>query len=119
MKYSETKNDLENIEAWAAIIEDLLFRVPPDMRAQVLALAGKNEEAARKKREARVMMSAAEALANMDSPGIRHWNAIMRLKSLVVQMFTRNITNNHTPADAAKLLFADHRYGTGSGSLSD
>ena len=43
----------------------------------------------------------------------------MRLKSLVVQVFARSITNNHSPQDAAALLFADHRYGTGSGCLGD
>jgi hypothetical protein len=34
-------------------------------------------------------------------------------------VFARNIRNNHSPADAAKLLFAEHRYGTGSGYLGD
>jgi hypothetical protein len=43
----------------------------------------------------------------------------MRLKSLVVQVFTRSITNNHSPKDAAGILFARHRHGYGSGSLGD
>jgi hypothetical protein len=120
MKYGETDNDVENIEAWAEIIEDLLFCAPPDKRTEILATATKNEETARKRREANggfVIMTAADF--DVNSPGLRHWNAIMRLKSLLVQVFARNITNNHSPADAAKLLFAPHRHGTGSGSLSD
>jgi hypothetical protein len=43
----------------------------------------------------------------------------MRLKSLVIQVFTRCITNDHSPQDAAKLLFADDPFGTGSCCLGD
>jgi len=43
----------------------------------------------------------------------------MRLKSLLVQVFVRDITNNNSEKDAAAILFADHRYGTGSGQLLD
>jgi hypothetical protein len=43
----------------------------------------------------------------------------MRLKSLVVQVFVRNIANNHSPGDTAEILFAQHRYGAGSGCLRD
>jgi hypothetical protein len=53
------------------------------------------------------------------APGIRHWNVIMRLKSLLVQVFVRDITNNHSKADAAAILFVEHRHGTGSGWLPD
>jgi hypothetical protein len=53
------------------------------------------------------------------SPGWRHWNAIMRLKSLVVQVFVRDIANDYSAADAAKILFAEHRHGHGSGRLRD
>jgi hypothetical protein len=50
----------------------------------------------------------------MNKPGQRHWNAIMRIKSLLVQVFVRDIANNHTPQDAASILFAKHPHGTGS-----
>jgi hypothetical protein len=50
-----------------------------------------------------------------DLPGLRHWDAIMRLRSLVIQALTRRIRNNHSPEEAAKLLFAGHPHGHGSG----
>jgi hypothetical protein len=36
--------DVLNVEAWAEVIEDLLFLVPADKRAEVLALASKNRQ---------------------------------------------------------------------------
>jgi hypothetical protein len=120
-KYSENDRDIANAEAWAAIVEDLLALMPAENRMKVLKLAVANEEveiADRAKYDGLKIMSAAE-LSNMDTPGLRHWNAIMRLKSLVIQVFTRNITNNHSAEDAAKILFAEHSYGQGSGCLHD
>jgi hypothetical protein len=118
---SEDRKDIENVEAWAEVIKDLLWLVPIDRRADVLALVAKNEEAARKEREATDgfrLIPFAEI--NFDkSPGLRHWNAIMRLKSLVVQVFVRRIANNHSAEDAAQILFAPHPYGNGSGLLRD
>src|SRR5262249_43163963 len=121
MQYVENEEDINNIEAWAEIIEDMLYFVPFESRMQVLQLAVAKHEA----NVAEVVehgpwrpVSAAE-MANTDTPGLRHWNAIMRLKSLIIQVFTRNISNNHKSTDAAKLLFAQHRYGTGSRYLGD
>jgi hypothetical protein len=122
-KFAEDQNDVENVEAWAEVIEDLLYLVPPGQRAAVLALASKNEEAEAKEREAHGgfrIWSATELEEHCKgSPGLRHWDAIMRLESLVVQMFVRHITNNHSAEDAARILFAQHRYGHGSGRLQD
>jgi hypothetical protein len=123
VQVGEDDDDIGNVEAWAVIIEDLLHSVPPEQRAEVLALAVKKEEANRKEREKHggiIIWDAAEMLAKMHTdPGIRHWNAIMRLKSLIVQVLVRNISNNHSPRDAARLLFAPHRHGHGSGLLQD
>src|SRR5262249_18161540 len=118
----EDRKDVENVEAWAEVIADLLRLVPIDQRSTVLALATKNEEAECKPRAATGGLrcfSYAELVALKDSPGRRHWNAIMRLKSLVVQVFVRSVTNNHSPKDAAHILFATHAYGRGSGLLQD
>jgi len=49
---AENQKDVENVEAWAEVIKDVLWLVPMDRRAEVLALATKTEEAERKKREA-------------------------------------------------------------------
>ena len=59
----------------------------------------------------------ASTAAFMASPKMRHWNDIMRLKSAVVYTFLRDITNNHSPEDAARLLFREHRFVPGSGWL--
>jgi hypothetical protein len=120
---SESDKDIVNIEAWAEMIEDMLALMPPDSRIEVLRAAVKKEETERKERAENpygglCIMDAAE-LCEASSGGLRHWNAIMRLKSLVVQVFVRDITNNHSPASAAKILFAHHRHGHGSGRLHE
>ena len=121
MQYAEDAEDVGNVEAWAEIVEDMLFLVPPEDRMKVLQLAVASEEAAIAERLEHEPLGKIWCASEfpMDTPGMRHWNAIMRLKSLIIQVFTRNITNDHSPTDAAKLLFADHRYGTGSGCLGD
>jgi hypothetical protein len=115
---AEDYEDIKNVEAWAEVIGHLLYRVPEDRRAAVLALAIKNEEGKRKERETNGGLQYVD-LAKNDTPGLRHWHTIMKLESLVVQMFVRRIRNNHSPKDAARILFASHRYGSGSGELRD
>jgi hypothetical protein len=123
MRQSEDRDDIENVEAWAEVIKSVLYLVPIDRRATVLALAVKNEEAECKEREAsgRFRIRSFEELTEgfKNSPAFRHGNAIMRLKSLLVQVFVRAITNNHSAEDAAQILFASHPYGNGSGELRD
>jgi hypothetical protein len=43
----------------------------------------------------------------------------MRLKSLPIQVFVRDITSDYSPEDAAAILFTYHRHGAGSGLLAD
>jgi hypothetical protein len=43
----------------------------------------------------------------------------MRLKSLMVQVFVRDIVNNHHPDRGKSLLLAHHPHGNGSGDLED
>ena len=111
-------DDINNVEAWAYVIKCALCHVPPEHRLAVLALATANEEAERKKHQASGgLMTWADLMQK--SPSARHHNASVRLKSLLVQIFARDITNDHSPQDAARFLFAPHRYGTGSGELWD
>jgi hypothetical protein len=120
MTKSETDRDIENVEAWAEIIGDVLYHVPPDRRADVLALAAKNEEAEVLEREAHGGFTLIPFSNDwMNEPGMRHGNAITRLKSLLVQVFVRDIANNHSSQDAASILFAEHPHGTGSRLLED
>ena len=118
--FAETDKDIENVEAWAEVVADLLHHVSPDRRADVLELATKNEEAEAQERKANGGLKIHTFSDDwMNEPGQRHWNAIMRIKSLLVQVFVRNIANNHNPQDAASILFAEHPHGTGSRLLED
>jgi len=106
-RQSEDLEDVENVEAWAKVFEEVLRLVPENHRAAVLALVNKNEEAERKERgQSRGTLKFVDMSKWDDNtPGLRHWNAIMRLRSLVVQVFVRKITNNHSKEDAARILF--------------
>jgi hypothetical protein len=115
----ETEADIANGEAWVVLIGDLLRRAPPEQRADILAEALSCEQAAAAERKAREGALRWLRLGDLDTPGLRHWNAVMRLKSLVVQVFTRNISNNHSPERAAAILLARHPHGTGSRCLGD
>ena len=119
--WRETDEDVENVEAWVEIVYDLLDLVPEDHRAEVLAACSKKEEADREERERTGPGFSVMKLDEnwRDGPGVRHWNAIERLKSLIVQVFVRQIRNNHHPRDAADILFVEHPHGDGSGSLGD
>jgi hypothetical protein len=82
--------DIENVEAWAEVVEDLLYRAPTSIRAEILAAAATKERQAAEQRQT----SGGFVLQSFDSdwmnsPGIRHWNTIMRLKALVIQAFAR------------------------------
>jgi hypothetical protein len=120
---SETEKDIHNVEAWTHVIEDVLWPVPLDVRAEIMAMLAKRNEEARKEVEAHggfVVISFDPASNDefMQAVG-RYWSAAMRLRSLVVQILTRRISNNHSPERAAELLYAQHRYGQGSRMLQD
>jgi hypothetical protein len=120
---AETREDVENIEAWAKVIGDLLQRIPSKQRSAVLALVTENEEAARQEHKAADWSDLKPfdftSTEWMNTPEYRHRNVIMRLKSLVVQVFIRDITNNHSLERATEILLAHHRHGSGSGLLED
>jgi hypothetical protein len=118
---SATDEDINDVEAWAGLIEDMLWRVPAELRENVLNLAterarGTEERAAK---NGRLWQSPADLEDWLKSPAVRSRGAKMRLKALLIQIFARDITNNHHPDDAAKLLFAHQRFGTGGCELLD
>jgi hypothetical protein len=118
MQYVETSKDVTSAGAWAEIIEDMLFLMPEEIRLQALDIARAKEtaEAAERAENGGIVWKTAADLMAMD---LRHHNATMRLKGLLIQVFARDITIDHSPQDAAKILFAQHRYGNGSGRLGD
>jgi hypothetical protein len=115
---SEDRKDIENVEAWAEVIRDILDLIPNEQRMEVLALAGKDEEKIEREHEE----EPARVDARLDTLGLQflsrldglYWHSIPRLKSLVVQMLVRDIVTHHSPKEAAQILFAPHPYGNGS-----
>src|SRR5215475_10773448 len=102
MSKTAATEDIQNTEAWAVVISHILHLMPTEQRATVLELALKDEECEKAKREEDDEIIMIDDLGWKNSPGARHWNAIMRLKALVIQVFARNVTNNHSPTDAAE-----------------
>jgi len=118
---SESREDIENVEAWAEVFRAILSRVPTDQRVAVLALVTKNEEGRRAEYAKHGGFKPVNA-ASVDwrsHPANRYWKVVMRLKSLLIQILVRDITNNHSAKDAAAILFAEHPFGCGSRRLGD
>jgi hypothetical protein len=111
-----TKDDIENTQAWVELVGDMLWLA----RCKPVVVLEKALEAARKKGDddshlgVRIM-----SVADLRDKSFGEWNARKRLKALVVQVFVRDIANNHSREEAADLLFGAQRYGTGSGCLGD
>jgi hypothetical protein len=119
---SETLKDIHNVEAWTQVIEQVVHLAPRLKRTEILERILERERAERKKEEEWSGSWRCVRASDIDwqnSPGVRHWDTIKRLTSLVVQVLVRNITCYNSPKTASKLLFAHHRYGTGSGNLDE
>ncbi len=66
------------------------------------------------------MMRAADLDAEfLQSARLRHWHALMKLKGRVICSLVRDITNNHSPGEAGKILLRRQRNVPGSGLLAD
>jgi hypothetical protein len=114
----------EETEVAAEVIADLLYLIEPQKRLAALAIATKAEEAESKEREANggfhvISFDEESTEAFLQSPGIRHWNAIMRFKARAICTFVRNIRNSHSPHNAGRLLFQHQPNVPGSGYLED
>jgi hypothetical protein len=119
---SATKDDINNVSAWAEIIGDMLWAVPRELHEDVLQLALSRQQDLKRRADENggvLCWGPADTKNWLQSPGIQSYGAIMRLKALLIQIFVRNITNNHSAEDAAKLLFSRQRFGTGTAELRD
>ena len=106
----------EAIVIWREAIEDALFCVPPSIRGEVLAeLAEKEKERAAS--EPFTVWTMDDLMKPCESDGL--FNHIAEATSLIVQVLVRSITNSHSKEDAAKILFREHRHGTGGRWLPD
>jgi hypothetical protein len=102
------------IEIAARVIEDLLYRVAPEKRAAAIARAAEVEQASRE-RWSRGSMRASD----MGDDWMRYWHDVQSFKARVAYTFIRSIRNNHSPDDAATILFGMQGGCPGSGCLSD
>jgi hypothetical protein len=117
IQMSETEKDIRDVEAWVQVIERMLHSAEPDQRVKILerALEGEKQKEERRIKAHGLEFITAEDLRKLPFPR----NATARLKSLLVQVFVRDIANNHSPKEAAKILFAEHCFGNGSRRLGD
>jgi Tfp pilus assembly PilM family ATPase len=93
-----------DVVAMATVVKHLLNDAPPDKRDAVLTAA---HSMIARDLASDVVMSAG------------HTPQIMELKARAIYRFTRNITNNTSPEDAADLLFGHHSGIGGSGHLDE
>jgi hypothetical protein len=105
MNVSQTNFD---VMAMATVVKHLLNDAPPDKREAVLSTA---HSMIARDLASDFVMSAGR------TPEMR--SEIMELKARAIYRFTRNITNNATPEDAADLLFGHHGGIGGSGHLDE
>jgi hypothetical protein len=106
--------DDQNVAVWFAALEDVLFCVPRCFRLEALRRLIDSEKERQADGPIRFW-----TFSDIDPAEFRCWRAEKEAASLIVQVLTRSITNNHSPDDAAKVLFREHRMGTGSGWLPD
>lgn len=119
MQYAASKNDVENVEAWAEVVKAMLQAAPPGIRTSILERAAN----AQKKDDADRSFGRLKAeTISLDDPETSEWqnhHAIFRLKSLVAQRFIRAVTSDQSPEDASNMLFGYQPYGAGSKVLKD
>jgi hypothetical protein len=125
--YDADEKAIGNVEAWAEIIGDMLFLVPVENRMEVLELALANEktENAERAKHGGLRIWDAGEMANMNTPGLRHWNVIMRLKSLVATIKTTSSgwceQSRHRPRQGRRQRREDvlRRQRTGHGQIGE
>lgn len=101
---------LDSVEA----IEDAMYSIPREQRLEVLAEVTKRVTAYL----ARPPFKAYTA-AELFAMGVRSQKGVEIVKSRIIQRLVRDITNENHPRDAARILFMQHRDGTGSGCTLD
>lgn len=117
MQYVETPEDMTNVQAWAELLEDAMHVVPEEIRAEVLKRTlAMWEKRVAKYAENGPWMTATQLLEDVDTT---HFQTSVRLKGLVIQVLVRDVTIDHSPQDAAKILFSEHPCGRGSRLLGD
>jgi hypothetical protein len=104
----------EHVVVWLAALEDVLFCIPRDFRLEALRRLISSEEKRQSAGPLRFW-----TFSDIDLAEFKYWHAEKEAASLMIQVLVRSITNNHSRDNAAKVLFREHRMGTGSGWLPD
>ena len=112
------KAEDRDVEIWAEVLKDLMYRVPSGKRAAVLAKVAQHETERRERARTGPILMSSTDFADRESAGIKYWHEILHAKSIVIAAFVRDITNNNHCDTSAGILFQKHR-GPGSGYLSD
>jgi hypothetical protein len=101
------------VVVWLKALEKALFCMPRNVRLEVLQSLTAGELERREKPFELI------SIADFDLASLDNWPAVKEAQSLIVQVLVRSIANNHSPDEAARVLFREHQTGTGSGWLPD
>jgi hypothetical protein len=120
-KETMTEDREKAITVWSEVMEHVLNLAPPSIRQEIVAtVVEKTKQWAKEQASGpdpffykRPVKPVRLDELDDQKPGLKYRNAIMEAVSLVIQVFVRCITNNHSDEDAAKILFREHRHGTG------
>jgi hypothetical protein len=96
------------VMAMATVVKQLLNDAPPDKREAVLSAA-----------HSMIARDLASDMVMSVRQTPEMISEVMELKARAIYRFTRNITNNNSPEDAASLLFRHHGGIGGSGYLDE
>jgi hypothetical protein len=89
---------------WAEVVKELMYCVPPNDRAAILALATEHEVQQRRKI---VKLDDESFKRHAASPSFQYRDEIVLAMSRVITVFVRDIFVNHSREDAAAILFRE------------
>jgi hypothetical protein len=118
------QDQADAIAAYAEVIKHMLKLVPEELRGRALETAAAEEQRAAQERATGhplIVYLLDPAVRQRIDDYRRRRPLLFAFKAATVCAFIRDITNNHNPQDAARLLFANH-HGLrmpGSGWLAD
>jgi hypothetical protein len=107
-------SELALVLIWFGALKRVLFCVPTSVRLEVLRKLT-DSEIERQKEPPVTVINASEFVYPREFEYRRPQHEAV---SLII-MLVRSITSSHSPDEAAKVLFREHRRGTGSGWLPD
>jgi hypothetical protein len=108
-----------NIEAASYIVNDVINSLRVDRDAVLAEMAKQHDDKREHQTSGGLVFCRFDRETFMQSPYMRHYGRIMRLKAALAYSFIRTVTNNHAPDVAEKMLFGTNHGIAGSGWLLD